>query len=77
MEIESTLNVTKQYYLTLVLFCRMLSIYGSGKINYTTVLSKTSLTEMPFGQMPILKIDDVTLSQSVAIDFYLAKTFGM
>ncbi len=40
-------------------------------------LAKTSLTEMPFGQMPILKIDDVTLSQSVAIDFYLAKTFGM
>ena len=32
---------------------------------------------MPFGQMPILKIDDdVTLCQSEAIEFYLAKTFG-
>ncbi|KAK2163090.1 hypothetical protein NP493_1485g00055 [Ridgeia piscesae] len=34
-------------------------------------------SEMPFGQMPILKIDDdVTLCQSEAIEFYLAKTFG-
>lgn len=32
--------------------------------------------DTPFGQIPILKIDDVTLCQSEAMEFYLAKTFG-
>ncbi|KAI0213525.1 S-crystallin SL11 [Lamellibrachia satsuma] len=32
--------------------------------------------ETPFGQMPILKLDDITLCQSDAMEFYLAKTFG-
>ncbi|KAI0216244.1 S-crystallin SL11 [Lamellibrachia satsuma] len=32
--------------------------------------------ETPFGQMPILKFDDITLCQSDAMEFYLAKTFG-
>ena len=32
--------------------------------------------ETPFGQIPLLKVDDVTLCQSDAFEFYLAKKFG-
>ena len=33
-------------------------------------------TEAPFDQLPVLKVDDVTLCQSDAMEFYLAKKFG-
>lgn len=32
---------------------------------------------MPTGQMPLLEIDDLKLSQSMAIARYLAREFGM
>ena len=32
--------------------------------------------EAPFDQLPVLKVDDVTLCQSDAFEFYLAKKFG-
>ena len=38
--------------------------------------TKCFLSDMPFGQLPALKVDNVTLCQSEAIEFYLAKTFG-
>ena len=39
-------------------------------------MTKNVFTETPFDQLPVLKVDDVTLCQSDAIEFYLAKKFG-
>ena len=39
-------------------------------------MTKNVFTETPFDQLPVLKVDDVTLCQSDAIEFYLAKQFG-
>ena len=39
-------------------------------------MTKNLFTETPFDQLPVLKVDDVTLCQSDAIEFYLAKKFG-
>ena len=38
--------------------------------------TKCFFSDMPFGQLPALKVDNVTLCQSEAIECYLAKTFG-
>ena len=39
-------------------------------------MTKNFFTETPFDQLPVLNVDDVTLCQSDAIEFYLAKKFG-